>query len=236
MAKYFEVTGNVNQEEAFYALHSNRLKNTFVVINDKPYPGYYQDINERTFEQNTTVFLITKQRTPWASIIRTTEKINNYLEKSLDASFANLSLFNVPHYAIRIKGLKNRDDIETIQKAYQEEGYEFMNAQRFGKEPLTVFFRIKRFFDIKEISEGIYKDKEGMAYIVIDRKIEWKMFREMTKNVKRNISNNNFDVVNAAFYLNHSLVDVIRVFQPGYTIDFINEIKDLYQKEINKYF
>lgn len=236
MAKYFEVTGNINKEETVQVLNENKLKNTFVVIDDKPYPGYhYHKIDARMVEKNTTIFLITKQRATWASIIRATEKINKFLEEPIDASFSNLRLFNVPHYAISIKGLKNMDELETIQNAYQEEGFVFMKNKRMTK-PKTVFFKVKRFFDIKEIAEGIYEDKEGMVYIVVDKKIEWEMFRKMTLNVKRNMSDNNFDVVNAAFYMNHTLVDVIRIFKPGLTIDSLNEIKAMYQKEINKYF
>jgi hypothetical protein len=236
MAKYFEVTGNINKEETIHALNDYKLKNTFVVIDDKPYPGYhYHTIDARMVEKNTTIFLISKNRQTWASIIRATEKINKFLEEPIDASFSNLSLFNVPHYAIRIKGLKDMSELETIQKAYQEEGFVFMKNKRMLK-PKTVFFKVKRFFDIKEIEKGFYKDKEGNAYIIINKKIEWELFRKMTLNVKRNISDNNFDVVNGAFYMNHTLVDLIRVFRPNNTLESLKEIKDEYQRQINKYF
>lgn len=236
MAKYFEVTGNINKEETIRILNEDKLKNTFVVIDDKPYPGYhYHKIDARMVEQNTTIFLITRRRFTWASIIRATEKINKFLDEPIDASFANLSLFNVPHYAIRIKGLKNFEELETIQKAYQEEGFEFMKNKRMSK-PKTVFFKVKRFFDIKEVEEGIYKDKQGMAYIVLNRKIEWEMFRKMTMTIKRNILDDNYDIVNASFYMNHTLVDVIRIFKPDISIEFLKDIRDRYQKEINKYF
>ena len=39
MAKYIEVTGNINKEEIVEALNDYKLKNTFVVIDNKPYPG-----------------------------------------------------------------------------------------------------------------------------------------------------------------------------------------------------
>jgi hypothetical protein len=236
MANYFEVTGNINKEETIHSLNEQKLKNTFVVIDDKPFPGYHYDrIDARMVKKNTTIFLITKKRQTWASIIRATEKINKFLDEPIDASFANLSLYNVPHYAIRIKGLKDMSELETIQKAYQEEGFVFMKSKRMSK-PKIVFFKIKRFFDIKKIEKGFYKDKEGNAYIVVDRKIEWELFRKMTINVKRNLVNSNFDVVNGAFYMNHTLVDIIRIFKPDNNIDSLKEIKEEYQKEINKYF
>ena len=236
MAKYFEVTGNINKEETVHALSENKLKNTFVVIDDKPYPGYhYHKIDARMVEKNTTIFLITKERKTWASIIRATEKINKFLDEPIDSSYSNLSLFNVPHFAIRVKGLKDMNELETIQKAYQEEGFEFMKNKRMSK-PKTTFFKIKRFFDIKETAKGFFQDKDGMAYIVIDKKIQWEMFRKMTTNVKRNMVDNNFDVVNGAFYMNHTLVDVIRIFQPEITMEKLQEIKAEYQKQINKYF
>ncbi len=236
MAKYFEVTGNINKEETINTLHEHKLKNTFVVIDDKPYPGYhYHKLDARLIELNTTVFLITRKRETWASIIRATEKINMFLEEPIKVSFANLSLFNVSHYAIRIKGLKKMDELETIQKAYQDEGFVFMKNKRMSKSK-TIFFKVKRFFDIKKIKKGLYKDKEGMYYILINKKIEWEMFRKMTMSVKRNISDNNFDIVNGAFYMNHTLVDFIRIFKPNCKDELLHEIRDEYQKQINKYF
>ncbi len=236
MAKYFEVTGNINKEETVQALVDYKLKNTFVVNVDQPYPGYhYHTIDARMVEKYTTIFLITKSRETWESIIRATDKINKFLDEPINASFANLSLFNVPHYAIRIIGFKNLDNLETIQKAYQDEGFVFMKNNRMDK-PKTVFFQIKRFFDIKEIEEGIYKDKEGMFFIEINRKIKWELFRKMTQSVKTTLHNSNFDVVSGAFYMNHTLVDIIRVFKPNCDLELLKQIRDEYQKQINKYF
>lgn len=236
MAKYFEVTGNVNKEETVQPLKDYKLKNTFVLIVDQPYPGYhYHRIDARMVEMKSNIFLITRKRETWESIIRATDKINKFLDEPIDASFANLSLFNVPHYAIRIMDLKNLENLETIQKAYQDEGFVFMKSMRMAN-PKTVFFQIKRFFDIKEIDEDIYKDKEGMFYIVINRKIEWELFRKMTKNVKTTLNNNNFDVVSGAFYMNHTLVDMIRIFNPSCDVALLKEIKSEYAKQINKYF
>ncbi len=236
MVKYIEVTGNINKEETTEALLNYKLKNTFVVIDNKPFPGYhYHRINSRDLIQNTTLFLVTKERYTWASIIRATERINKFLDERIEASYSELFLFNVPYYAIRIIGLKNMDLLETIQKAYQDEGFVFMKNKRMSK-PKTAFIKVKRFFNIKEVEKGIFKDKEDTHYIIIDKKIEWEMFRKMTKNVKNNISNNNFDIVNGAFYMNHTLVDFIRVFKPDCKLSLLEEIRTEYQKQINKYF
>jgi len=236
MAEYFEVTGYLNKEETVHALNEYKLKNTFVVIADKPHPGYhYHNINARLVERNTSIFLITRNRHTWASVIRATDNINKFLDEPIDATYANLNLFNIPHYAIRIKGLKDFGELETIQKAYQDEGFVFMRNKRMNK-PRPTFFKVKRFFDIKEIEEGIYVGNDGMSYIVIDKKIEWELFRKMTLYVKSNIANNNYDIVNGAFYMNKTLVDVIRIFKPDCNVELMREIKEKYQKQIQKYF
>ncbi len=236
MGKFFEVTGYLNKEETVHVISDYKLKNTFVVIADEPYPGYhYHRIDARMIEQNTTVFLITRTRNTWASIIRATEKINKFLDEPIDASYANLDLFNVPHFAIRIMGLKNMEELETIQKAYQEEGFTFMKNKRMSDARAT-FFKVKRFFNVKEIEEGIYQDDDGMYYFTIKRKIEWELFRKITFNVKSNSSSNNFDVVDGAFYMNHKLVDFIRIYKPDCDLELIKEIRVKYQKQIEKYF
>lgn len=236
MATYFEVTGNVNKEETIEALHDHKLKNTFVLLNDQPYSGYhYHKLDALLVEQNKTIFLVTRTRNTWDSIIRATEKINKFLDEPIDATYANITLFNMPHYAIRIIGLKDMSELETIQKAYQDEGFVFMKNKKLAK-PVTVFFKVKRFFEITEVEEGIYKDKEGTYYFEIERQLPWEMFRKMTESVKAAIKDNNFDVVNAAFYMNKTLVDVIRVYKPKIDLNLIHEIKDSYQKQMNKYF
>jgi hypothetical protein len=144
-------------------------------------------------------------------------------------------LFNVPHYAIRIKGLKNLKLLETIQKAYQDKGFVFMRNKRMKKGRDT-FFKVKRFFDIKPVDEGVYIGKTGKYFILIDKKIDWELFRKMTHDIKNSISDSNFDIVNGAFYMNHSLVDFIRVFKPNIKPELLSEIKKEYNKQINKYF
>ena len=236
MSKYIEVTGNINKEETTEALLEHKLKNTFVVIDDKPYPGYhYHKIDARMTEKSTTIFLVLNKRYTWASIIRATERVNQFLDESLQASYAELFLFNVPYYSIRLMGLKDLSLLGTIQKAYQEEGFVFMKNIRMSK-PKVAFFKVKRFFDITKIDEGIYKDDEGRNFIIINRKIKWELFRKMTQSVKMNMNNNNFDIVNGAFYMNHMLVDFIRVFDPKSDLERLREIRTAYQKQINTYF
>ena len=236
MVKYIEVTGNINKEETTEALLDYKLKNTFVVINDKPYPGYhYHKINARLTEKNTAIFLVLDRRYTWASIIRATQRVNLFLDEPLEASYAELYLFNVSYYSIRLMGLKDLTLLETIQKAYQEEGFVFMKNKRMT-EPKVAFFKVKRFFDITEIAEGIYKDNEGRNFIIINRKIKWELFRKMTQSVKMNMSNSNFDIVNGAFYMNHTLVDFIRVFDPESDLERLKDIRDAYVKQINTYF
>jgi len=236
MANYIEVTGNINKEETTEALLDYKLKNTFVVIDDKPYPGYhYHKIDARATRKSTTIFLVLSKRYTWASIIRATKCVNRFLDEPIQASYAELYLFNVPYYAIRLIGLDDITLLETIQKAYQEEGFVFMKNKRMSK-PKVAFFKVKRFFDIKEIAAGIYEDNEGKNFIIIPKKVNWELFRKMTKSIKMNMSNHNFDVVNGAFYMNHSLVDFIRVFEPESDLEHLIEIRDEYLKQINTYF
>ena len=236
MPKYIEVTGNINKEEITEALLKHKLKNTFVLIDDKPYPGYhYHKINKRLNIKDISLFLVLKKRYTWASIIRATAHINNLLDKPIETSLAKISLFNVDHYAIKINSLNEMESIETIQESFQEEGFEFMKNKRMSK-PRATFFQVKTFFDIEKVEESIFIGKNGNYYLIIDRKIEWELFRKITKNVKLNISDDNYDVVNGAFYMNTSLVDFIRVYKPDITMVLLKEIQEEYNKQINKYF
>ncbi len=236
MNTYREVTGNLNKEEFVQALDKYKLKNTFVVIVEKPFPGYhYHKMDEVDRKRNISIFLVLKKRYTWASIIRATTDINKFLDEPINTSYAELMLFNVPHYAIRIRGLENMNELETIQKAFQDKGFVFMKNKRM-RTGRDTFFKVKKFWDIEQVEDGIYKDKNGKYFIFLDKKIEWELFRKMTKDVKLIISDSNFDIVNGAFYMNRRLQDFIRLYKPEITMDLLREVRKEYEKQINKYF
>ena len=233
----FEVIGYINKEEQVSGLTQSILKNTFVIDISHPFPGYSQQEKLTKMQAPRGIIFITNQKYDWNRILRTTEKINSFLDYRINGSYTNIMLWNKLYHGLRIKGIPSYEEIPIVQHAYQEEGYVFTKARPM-KEDLTAQMRVKKFFQLEEIGDRIYKDteNEAMSYIFIHHMLNWELFRKISMKIKNNISNRNYDVVDGALYLNNRMVDMIRVYKPDASLDLLKEIRDSYDAEMAKYF
>ena len=76
---------------------------------------------------------------------------------------------------------------------------------------------------------------EEMNYLSIPKKLNWELFRKITEEVKHNISDKVYDVVQAAFYMNDGVKDYLRVYKPKASIELLEEIRNAYVKKIKNY-
>ncbi len=236
MEKIFEVTGYTIKEEQVGFLRHNIMPNTFVVNVNHPFPGYHgMPMIENS--KPRSILLVTKKKYSWEKILRASDKINKFTDYNLIGSSATIWIGNNQFDAIRLKGLPSYSEVPVIQHAYAEEGFEFMK-KRSMKDDLTVTIKVSKFYDIQQMEENIYKDVkiDHMYYIVIPHNLNWELFRKITMRIKNNISNRNFDVVLGVFFKSYTVKDMIRVFKPGISEELLKEIKDLYYKEIDRYF
>lgn len=236
MSKTFEVTGYTTKEEVVNALTQSILKNTFVLDINHPFPGYNRDKLEHLTVPRGILFVTSKEY-EWNRILRTTKKISGFLEYNINGTYANVILGNHFYHAIRVKGIPSYEEIPIVQHAYQEEGFEFMKSKT-EKGDLTAVIKVKKFYLLEEAEDGIFMDKinPDMYYILINRELNWELFRKMTQKIKNNISNRNFDVVLGAFYMDWGMKEMIRIYKPNCSLELLKEIKQFYQKEISKYY
>ena len=236
MNKPFETTGYTIKEESVDFLKHHIVPNTLVVNVNHPFPGYHgapmiQNIKPRG------ILLVTQKKYSWEKVLRSTAKINKFTDYEFNGSTATIAIGNNYYDAIRIKGLPSYEEIPIIQHAYQEEGFKFMKKKRY-QDDLTVSMKVSKFYDINKLEDCIYEDTEtgNMYYIEIPHHLNWELFRKITFAIKNNISNRNYDVSLGVFFMNYTVVDMIRVYKPQIKIELLQEIKKLYQKEIERYF
>ena len=84
--------------------------------------------------------------------------------------------------------------------------------------------------DLIKEEEGVYHspNNKDRYYFVIPKHIDWEEFRELTKDVKNNVSVTGFDVAKGIFYENDSITEMVRIIRPDLTIDMVDEVKDKY--------
>ena len=235
MSEKFEVSGYVDKEETISSLDHGIMPGTFVVEINHPFPGYYAEAM-KDYAKPRSVLLISKKKNTWEKTLRTAAKVNKFLDFKLNASVAELRIGNKVYQAVRIKGMNTFDDIKTVQQAFTEEGFNFVRSRVKYKDE-TVLVKVKKFYLVHQVSEGIFSDERQseMAYIEIPCRPNWELFRKITSHIKNNISDNHYDVALATFYMNEGIQDIIRVFKPNITLDLLTEIRAAYLKELAKY-
>ena len=234
MKNALTTTGYVLKEEQVSALKGQIVKNTFVINVDHPFPGYYgQAMVEHSVPRS--IIFITRKEHSWESILRAKKRINSYLDLNVDLSKTKVSMWNKKYPGIRAKGFADFSEIEPVQKALIQEGFVMMKSRKFGDEEALI--NLKKFYYLDPMDEGIFADhvRKDMSYILLDKQINWEVFRKITELVKNNISDASFDIAKGAFYMDNGIVDMVRVFKPSIQPELLREIQSLYKKNIRKF-
>ena len=74
-----------------------------------------------------------------------------------------------------------------------------------------------------------------MFYLAIPHQLSWSLFRDVTKKVKNNIDNNNFDAALGSFYLK-DIVEFVRIYAVNLDIERLKIIRNKYVEALEKYY
>ncbi len=233
MKKAREVVGHIIKEEQISLLKHQILPKTVVVNIDHPFPGFHG----RFFNFVTkprAIIILTSKLYSWAKILRAQEAFNNETGMQIDASFAKILIAKTVYYGIRIKGLESYDQVPGLQKKLASYGFELLKNKSLKTEK-PVSIKISKFFRINQLDDNIYKDAciKNMYYIEIPQYLSWETFRDITMDIKHNVSNNNYDVAKGIFYKDLTVKDMIRLYKSNMDLELLQEIKKRYEKAIS---
>ena len=198
----------------------------------EPFPGYHGE-NLPSDPIPRSIFMATSRMYSDEEILRISEKISLTCKTCFSATPAVITVYKEDYPTIRLWGLESYEFIPELQESFKNEGIEFRKKKNVKDVALV---NIKKAFHIQEIEEGIYKDisTPKMFYLKIPY-ISWNLFEEITKHIKNNIDNKNFDAALGMFYM-HKMVDVVRLFGKEMEISYLMMLRDKYIKEIEKFF
>ncbi len=227
-----ETIGSITKMEKLCSLERDVLKNTLVLRNVDPFPGYQSDLD--TVSNNSklgSVFIILKYR-------YAPEKINR-INKSLAASkittcypsFGEIIIRSSIFPCIRIKGLDDFSYIPVIQNFFKKHDLQLSDFKLIDD---IAWIKIFKTFRLLEIAEGLYRDlNEGeKIYVHIPNTINWKQFEYITNKIRHSIKNHNFDVALGVIYRFCGTEDVIRIYDKIKTLKRALELKKHYLKSI----
>ena len=153
-----------------------------------------------------------------------------------DGTPAKVYFQNSMVQSIRIKDLKSYDQVPEILQAFKDEGIAFVPGKTV--KPYYGLIRLTKYFLMNAVSDCTLQDEEmaSMKYFQVPVKLDWDTFEEMTKHVKRNIDDTNWDGALATIYRKTGIEDHIRIYNDqNCGMETLNKIRKKYMQEIKKH-
>ena len=225
-----ESFGTVAKEEHVKSVENNILPNSCVLENLEPFPGYHGE-NLPTDQGPDTFFLITTEEHSSEKIFRISDDIRTFTGYSFNGSPARLCIGNDTYHAIRIRDLNRYEPLEEIQKCYLDTGIRFAKKKYIDELALI---ELKKIFSLEWINSNILKDKDGtMYYLKLHKQLTWGRFRNISRFVKNNLSDANFDVALVVIYAN-VVHDLVRIYEKNTDIKHLENIRQKYLEGIQR--
>lgn len=225
-----ETIGTIAKEENVKTVEHFILPNSFVLQNLEPFSGYHGS-NLPVDDRPDTFFMITTEVHSMEKIFRVADDIKQYTDYKFRASSGSICIGNDSYPFIRIRGLDSYEPIEEIQRYFFDSGIKYQKSKKVDSKALI---ELKKIFVLEQISEAIYKDQEDdMHYLDIGRQLTWGRFKSVTRWVKNNLNDSNFDAAIAVVYANNVL-DLVRIYAQNVNLDRLEEIRLKYIEGIQR--
>ncbi len=226
--------GNLLKEEQLVTMDDKIMPNTFVLEAPEPFPGFFHYYSESPGESKPLyVYLVVDRLYTLEEVTRARVNIEKYFSSVFHADAGTVTMFNKTYHIIRVRHLDTYDHIKDLQACFIDQGFEFKKkpVKNINAEALI---RIKKFYKLQRIEEGIYLDliEKDHGYITLPTYYKWTEFQELTKKVKYNWDGSFYDAALAHFHNNFDIEDVIRIYNPKIDLKMLLEIKKKYYEQI----
>ncbi len=225
-----ETIGSITKMEKLCSIERDVLSNTLVLRNVDPFPGYQSNLDLVGNDTKPgSIFIILRYRYAPEKINRINKNLAASRITTCYPSYGEIITRESIFPCIRIKGLENFSTVPIIQNFFKRNDLHLMDYKPIDD---TARIKIFKIFRLIEIAEGLYRDlNEGeKIYIRIPNSINWKRFDYITRKIKHNAKNMNFDAALGTIYRFCGPEDVIRVYDKKKTLERALELKKLYLK------
>jgi hypothetical protein len=222
-----EIIGKLTRQENINPIERNKISNTMVIHIPSPLATYYTRFSQ--INKPNAVLLITKKPVSFEHILRATSKINKKNALELGGAKCEITIGRKKYSGIRLKGINQFSEIENIQRYFEQEGFEFTKNVKIKKDTDSLI-RVNKFFELEKVEDGIYHspNNKDRYYIEIPKHVHWDEFREVTFDIKNNVSVSGYDVAKGIFYEKDGITEMVRIIKPNITLDMVKELKNKY--------
>jgi hypothetical protein len=231
MSKRLETVGTITKMETLASIEHDTDK-ALVLETLKPYPGYHGTTVPEQLNP-ISLFLVTNKKYSGEQVIRATMALKKVFDHEFDAVPGQITVFNTLTPCIRIKDLKQYEQIDELVKLYRANGIDFLKDKKMA--PFNGLIKIRKYFSLDVAGDFIFKDLDNpsMAYFEIPRLLDWDTFESITMGIKNNmVDKNNFDAGLGVFFTPEGIIDNVRIYDEELDLEDVKFIREKYLEEI----
>ncbi len=224
--------GTIVKKEKLASIENATNSKVLILESLLPYPGYHGTTIPDKLEPES-LFAVTKVVYQDEQIIRAIQKVKKMHKVTFDAVPGTIFLKNNPVNIIRFKDV-GYNMISEIIKYFMDAGIAFEKVRKIA--PYESIIRIRKFFTMHMLSEGIYEDMDvkEFFYLQVSKSPDWDTFDKITRNIRYNIEDLIFDGAQTSVYNAQGLVDFVRIYDRNRYIDKLSYIRKCYQDAYEK--
>ncbi|MGI9530446.1 hypothetical protein [Lutimonas sp.] len=225
--KIRELIGKITLQENISPIERNKVSGTFVIHIPNPLASYYSRFTE--VNRPNSIVLVTKNPVSFESILRASKIINEKENLGLNGAKCEVVIGSKKYYGIRVMGIDRYTNIDKVQQAYKAQGFDFHKSTRLAKGTDAII-TVNKFFNVLDIEDSVYQspNNKDRYYFEVPRYMDWEEFRNITFDIKNNISITNYDIAKGILYEQDGITDILRVLKPNISIDMVKKIREKY--------
>lgn len=224
-----QVFGNIIKKEQLESCIGVTKNDSMLLIASNPFPGF----DGKESKDYYYLVLNDKCRLTIDELIRLIQNINHAFDISFDICSSEITVYNKLYKALRIY-CQNLDKIQGLITQLRKYGVKLKKNQLV--KPYISQIKIFKFFELVEISEGVYKSltHPEFKYILIPGEIDWEDFEFLVAEAQKKEHYTNCDFAMASFYSKSGFDDYIRIFSDNCTTDKLQSFKDFILNTLHK--
>lgn len=238
MAENIQSLGYLLKKEKLVTLAADKPYSELLLESLEPYPGFYEEyfIPTTAREQRPkSVFMVIKNFDVCHEddFIRMTMHIKRDHHIEFDAALSSIMMFNEPASTIRVN-MVNYSQLPELISHYRNVGVKFQSAKQI--KPYQSLIKIRRFFDLEALADGVYKDadKPDTYYIEVPGYMSWDNFEKSTIAIRNNFDYKTYDAAQAAIYNKAGIIELVRIYDRKSDISKLQSLRQKYLIEIER--
>lgn len=236
MAENILSLGYLLKREKLATLASDQVHPELLLESLEPYPGFYEEYfvptNDKD-QQPKSVFMAIKNFDVCHEddFIRICMHIKRDHNIKFEAALSSIVLFNEPTTTIRVM-MEDYGQLAELINHFKQVGVKFHSAKQV--KPYQSLIKIRRFFDLKFLAEGIYKDNDRLDtyYFTVPLYMTWSEFEKATLSIRNNFTYKTYDAAQAAVYNKEGILELIRIYDQKADISKLQSIQQKYLIEV----